>query len=255
LLSDFRVIDQALREYKEVPYDDVSIMAPCFFTDVDRAGAATTKNILFGRTSWISGLSNTLPNTVTGVSSYDIIDELVNYYLDTARFPALEAVVLAGHSAGAQMVQRYALLGKPRRLQRKLHYWVANPGSFAYLKKDRPFPDASCEGFDSWKFGLSDNFPPYGQLDRNTLVERYLNRKVHYAFGEADDGSGDNRCQARTQGRTHIERGRKFMETIDGLGGLRVGSTVDYIPNAVHSGDQMAKSERGKERVRICSSI
>jgi len=252
---DFQVSSQALKEYKDVPYDDVSIMAPCFLTDIDLAGAATPGNVLFGKTTWISGHQNTLPSNVTDVSSYDVMDELISYYLDITKFPSLETVVFAGSSAGGQMTQRYALLRKTHLLQdSRIQYWVASPGSLAWLTEERPFPNEACDGVDSWKYGLTDKLPSYTleeipRLNRRLLVERYLRRKIHYAFGDADNGPGDTRCQAVTQGASHIERGRKFLEMIDGLGGLRDGSTVDYLPGVTHSLTGLVLNEKSEERV------
>jgi len=86
-------------------------MVPCFLTDLDRIGAAVEGNIIFGHTTWVSGHKNIAPDTID-ISAYDIMDELVSFYMNTAKFPALEAVVIAGHSAGGQMTQRYAAMRK-----------------------------------------------------------------------------------------------------------------------------------------------
>ena len=123
-----------------------------------------------------------------------------------------------------------------------------------WLTPDRPVPNAACEGVDSYKYGLNDTFPAYALADANDLgrdglVQRYLPRKVHYAFGLNDNGAGDTRCQAKTQGATHLQRGRNFMSMLDGLGGLPAGSTVDYIPGVSHSGDGMVNSALGLEKV------
>jgi len=98
-------------------------MAPCYLTDMDLAGAATPGNLLFGKTTWVSGHQNTQPTTVQ-TSAYDVMDDLINYYLDKEKFPALEAVVFAGHSAGGQMTQRYAALRKTGSDENRIHYWV-----------------------------------------------------------------------------------------------------------------------------------
>jgi hypothetical protein len=45
------------------------------------------------------------------VSSYDVVDTIVTQYLyNTTKFPALQNIVVTGHSAGGQYVQRWALL-------------------------------------------------------------------------------------------------------------------------------------------------
>jgi len=134
-------MDSALKHYsQEVAYEDVSIMAPCYFAELDLAGAATEDNIIFGKTTWVSGHKNVAPANVE-ISAYDIMDELINYYLDTTRFPALEAVVFAGHSAGAQMAQRYAALKKSSAGEDRVHYWVSAILSFFVFPSSFMFPN------------------------------------------------------------------------------------------------------------------
>lgn len=259
---DWTMMDSALKEYAaEVAYEDVSIMAPCFLTDIDVAsGAATEGNILFGLTTWVSGHKNTQPSTVE-TSAYEVVDELINYYMDKEKFPALEAVVFAGHSAGGQMTQRYAALKNCGSSDEdRLHYWVGNPGSLVWLTEDRPIPNEACERVDSYKYGLNDTIPAYAlaeanELGRDGLIGRYMGRKIHYAFGLADNGAGDTRCQAQTQGMTHLERGQNFMSMVDGLGGLRETSTVDYVPDVSHNPDLMVKSAQGLEKVYFLLSF
>jgi len=89
-------------------------------------------------------------------------------------------------------------------------------------------------------------------LGREGLVERYFSRNIHYAWGLADNGPGDTRCQAVTQGATHLERGKNFVAMIDQLGGLPSTSTVDYVAGVSHQVDRMFMSPEGCNKV--CSS-
>ena len=58
-------------------------------------------------------------------------DDLLRSLDDRQRLPALAGIVLAGHSGGAQLVQRYAVLnnvdGPLRRDGLALRYVIANP--------------------------------------------------------------------------------------------------------------------------------
>jgi pimeloyl-ACP methyl ester carboxylesterase len=49
------------------------------------------------------------------VSSFRVYDDLFAWLADRSRFPALKRIVLAGHSGGGQVVQRYAILKPCRR--------------------------------------------------------------------------------------------------------------------------------------------
>ncbi|SJK99149.1 uncharacterized protein ARMOST_02436 [Armillaria ostoyae] len=265
---DWNVINNAL--YNATYHDSsirreyISVMAPCFFTQPDmQAGAAEEDVLLWGMTTWIDGKENILPSSVTNFGSFDVLDALVAYYMDTGTFPNLNTVVVGGHSAGGQMAQRYAALRKSTENDNRLHFWIgfphgilpANPGSLCWLTDDRPIPDSSCSDADQYKYGLAGNFPAYATSDTNKLgrdgiISRYNGRNLNYAWGTADNGPGDISCEAFTQGRTHLERGKNFVAMLQNLtGGIPALSTVDWIEGVSHSNEGMTNSEAGIDKL------
>jgi pimeloyl-ACP methyl ester carboxylesterase len=75
------------------------------------------------------------------LSSFDAIDSILARLADRSVFPNLAHIVLAGHSAGGQIVQRYAVVGtgtdKLTALGVRVRYVVANPSSYAYFSRER----------------------------------------------------------------------------------------------------------------------
>lgn len=70
--------------------EDISIIAPCFFTEADsKSGAVTDDTLLWRMTTWIDGKANVSPGYFK-VSSFDVLDALVSYYMDTTTFPNLK---------------------------------------------------------------------------------------------------------------------------------------------------------------------
>lgn len=122
-----------------------------------------------------------------------------------------------------------------------------------------PEYEIDCEGYDEFKYGLAGSFPGYAlgdanELGRDGLVERYRSRNIHYAWGLADDGAGDTRCQAETQGLTHLERGQYFDEMIHAMdGGLPSTQTIDYVEGVSHDDAAMMLSAEGIDKV--CHSV
>lgn len=90
--------------------------------------------------------------TGSGVSSYAVIDAMIGTLTGMSRlplgstlrrFPNLEMIVIAGHSAGGQFAHRYAATnGKGGKLgDVRMRYVVANPSSYLYLDDQRPYTD------------------------------------------------------------------------------------------------------------------
>ncbi|KAK0199477.1 hypothetical protein DFS33DRAFT_222313 [Desarmillaria ectypa] len=243
-------------------YDDpsilrkhISILGPCFFDKDDlSAGAAEEGQLLWGKTTWISGHSNVAPESISNYASFDVLDSLVAYYMNRTLYPNLEVVVVGGHSAGAQMAQRYAALRPSTDNDDRLHFWIANPGSLLWLTSDRPVSVDDCDGVDEYKYGLDSHFPDYAKTDarklgRSGIVERYNGRNMNYAWGLTDFANGDTRCQASAQGKNHITRGRNFVQMLQGMGGIPNLTTVDWAVNIGHSNEGMMTSEGGIDKL------
>ena len=60
-----------------------------------KAGAGTNTTLIFNGTTWMSGHTSIGPGSNTNVSSYDVVDDLLDYYLDKKRFPKLDVCALA----------------------------------------------------------------------------------------------------------------------------------------------------------------
>src|SRR5262249_11081773 len=160
-------------------------------------------------------------------SSFDALDAVLQKLSTPALFPALKIVVIDGHSAGGQFVQRYAILGRGEETlgQRGVHlrYVVANPSSYAYFDERRPdgaghftpFSDAACPGFNWWKYGM-DGLPRYASEKLPATWEQsYIQRDVVYFLGAEDTDpnhrSLDKSCMAEAQGPVRLSRGEAYF--------------------------------------------
>jgi pimeloyl-ACP methyl ester carboxylesterase len=167
-------------------------------------------------------------------SSFEVIDQLVEQLNNSTHFPNLKQVVVAGHSAGGQFVQRYAVLNRVEgRARLRMRYVVANPSSYMYLDElrlragatctpkggcsgeFRPYWDAAnCTTYNHYRYG-PEQLPAYAAgLSSEQLRARYVKREVTYLAGEldtrTDDASLDRACPAMAQGTQRRERAITF---------------------------------------------
>ncbi|KIK64608.1 hypothetical protein GYMLUDRAFT_240582 [Collybiopsis luxurians FD-317 M1] len=246
-------LNKATFKNSSISRSQISIMAPCFWTEADvKAGAARDDVLVWGATTWVSGHKNVGPENISHYSSFKALDSLIAYYMNRTAYPNLNTVVLAGHSAGAQMVQRYAGLRRTTAHDDRLHFWIANPGSLMWLSTDRPIPNTSCTGFDDYKYGLASDFPAYaGKLDRKSITTSYNRKIINYAWGTADNGNGDTRCQAETQGSTHYTRGQNFVNMLNNTFGWPANATVDWVQGVSHDNVGMMESDEGINKLFV----
>lgn len=198
--------------------------------------------------------------TPHGLSSFAVMDQVLSRLANRRRFPNLTGIVLAGHSAGAQYVQRYAAGGRGpiRHAGVSITYVVANPSSYLYLSPYRPdqsdqtgrrfaVPSTSC-AYDDYKYGLGHRNDYMRGLSDDTIRARYARRRVTYLLGAHDtrhDSMLDVTCAARLEGDNRLQRGTlyyRYMRTYF----PRARHDRVVVPGAGHSAHDMYDSAQGR---------
>ena len=121
---------------------------------------STTSALVWKSSQWSAGANNQYPYYSQTTSSYTVLDTLVQYFDDRTLFPNMKQIVVAGHSLGAQTVQRYAAIGKQLGTKSPVTYWVGNPNSYVWLDTNRPLSTTSCPEYDFYRDGYT-NFTEY----------------------------------------------------------------------------------------------
>ncbi len=162
---------------------------------------------------WAWG-GNSSASLAASVSSFAVLDTIVGVMTDAALYPKLRAVLVAGHSAGGQIVMRYALAsGVHETAAAALRYFPANPSSYTYLDAARPVsrapwrcgafcdnatllaqnwtfaapPPAVCPAYDAYGYGLAGHLPPYlASRGVEAMVDAFGRRDVTYLSGTSD---------------------------------------------------------------------
>ncbi|MBT2341965.1 alpha/beta hydrolase [Pseudomonas fluorescens] len=224
------------------------IIAPEFLNEQDVARHQLPNDLLrWQGNDWMAGGLSTGPNPV---SSFQVLDDIVARVSDRQQFPEVREIVIAGHSGGAQVVQRYALLahGQYRITPR---FVIANPSSYAYFDEQRPmaFDAASCPGFDQWKYGLK-NLPAYAAAQTAAQREEsYIKRDIVYLLGQQDvdpqHPALDKSCEAQTQGPYRLLRGHLFFDYLTRRHPGGLNQRLIEVPGVGHDGSGMFNSPQG----------
>ena len=218
-----------------------------------------------GGNSWRSGGFSPSHPTLT---SFDFVDELVRKLADKRNFPNLTKIVVAGHSAGGQVVTRYEMTNKVHDTKGvSITYVVANPSSYAWPAAVRPLPtgDADPVGADKealggegekvhanftfgafdvaklptynrWPAGLDGRVGYAASMSDDQLVKQLAQRPTTYLFGQVDVlplGGFDSSPTAMAQGPTRRARGEAFFKYITDT--LHANATAMIVPECGHN--------------------
>jgi pimeloyl-ACP methyl ester carboxylesterase len=220
--------------------------------------------------TWRSGgpaVSN--PN----VTSFDFLDEVLRKVARKEIFPNLKQIVITGHSAGGQVLNRYEMANQvDGKLDVPITYVVSNPSSYAWPDSTRPTDAAysvqahapgyipevpantaafrnfrgarDCKTYDQWPYGLKDRTGYTEKQTDDQLKKQLTSRPTTYLLGELDVfplGGFDGSCPAMAQGPTRLARGEAFGKFVnEKLGAHHV---VQIVPECGHNARCMFTSE------------
>lgn len=231
------------------------VIAPQFLNETDVALHPVADTVLrWQGNDWMAGGLSTAP---FALSAYGALDQIIARFGDRQQFPDLKEVVIAGHSGGAQVVQRYALLSQDQPELKaagvQVRYIVANPSSYAYFDERRPvaFNHAGCPGFNRWKYGLTD-LPVYAEGKTPAqLEENYIKRDIVYLLGQQDidpkHPALDKGCEAEAQGAYRLIRGRNYFDYLKRRHPQGLSQQLIEVPGVGHNGDGMFTSPEGQK--------
>jgi len=142
--------------------EDTVVIAPHMIDRTDKAEA----NEVVWQSSWRTGGPSVADPNQT---SFDFVDEILKKLAKKSTFPNLKAIVVAGHSAGGQFVNRYSMSNKIHdTLGVPVTYVIANPSSYAWPDATRPLAQDDADPVkakDGWSLDASAAvLPPHTQF-------------------------------------------------------------------------------------------
>ncbi len=232
--------------------DDTVVIAPHMIDRTDRA----EPNEVAWQTSWRTGgpaLSD------ASLSSFDFADEILRKLAKKAVFPNLKQIVVTGHSAGGQYVNRYAMSNKVHdTLGVAVSYVVANPSSYAWPDKVRPLPEGDAEPaaakdgwnympnanplpahtsftfgpfdaskaptYNNWPAGFENRTGYTAKLTDEQLRKQLVERPTTFLLGQVDTlplGGFDSSPNAMAQGPTRRARGEAYVKYLNEVLGAK----------------------------------
>ncbi len=236
------------------------IVVPQFLADEDIAAHGLPPAMLHWYwDDWSGGAAAHGP---IPLSSFAVIDAVLARLADRRAFPALASVVVMGYSAGGQVVQRYAVVGKGEAALAaagvRTRYVVGSPSSYLYFGPERVGEGgkigafagaAACPTFDRWKYGLAGDLPAYVGEPPAMLERRYAQREVIYLLGTADSdphhAALDISCGAEAQGPHRYARGLAYFQVMRARNPDRLNQKLWEAPGIAHESRRVLSSACG----------
>ncbi len=252
--ADNYFLDAAAAAFLAGALEDTVVIAPRIASAAGGACRDTLapNEVSFPCDVWRSGGAAPRDPTVT---SFDFTDAILRKLAAKQAFPNLKSIVVAGHSAGGQYAERYAMANAVHeKLGVPVAYVVSNPSSYAYLDPLRPTPDGSafapfsdrnnCTTYDRWPYGFESRIGYAAKLSDDQLRRQLASRPVTYLLGELDTlplAGFDSSCPAMAQGPSRRARGEAWAKYVNQKFGAH--HQVVVVPMCGHNGRCMFTSD------------
>ena len=244
-LEDSTILLAPLYPYFEDLYDHNLGDDVLYWSDIDWNAGDLSRNTQ----------SNPRPFRISSFSTLDTI-----YHRLVNNNPNLKKITLTGHSAGSQMVVRYAAGGRAESAinnpEIDYFYVPTNTPSFLYYDDNRvlnqgaevfQFGPTDCGSASQYKYGLENLNQYMTETGENQIVEKYKTTNLTYLVGQYDFGGQTSTCARMVQGNSRLLRTHVYFSYIGYFYGDTVYSTQKMVevPSAYHEFEQIVFTECG----------
>ncbi|QDU80782.1 hypothetical protein Pla110_25170 [Polystyrenella longa] len=230
-----------------------AVITPQFQTEEDSPQA---DEYYWSSGGWKQGHYSKPKKEFPRISSFGVVATLIQQCeQESGPFPNLKSVILIGHSAGGQFLNRFAA-----RFPQNTNDFVSeqiivlNPSSYLYLDNRRKDSkgvfrswDESPEPYNEYKYGLDKRNGTMSVLTVEKTKNIMSANLIHYLTGTEDveqDEFLEQSLPAKIQGLNRYDRWYTYREYVALFPDWKANATFQSVPNVGHSSAQMFASRQ-----------
>ena len=181
------------------------------------------------------------------ISSFEVIDQIINKLADKTHFPVLDEIIVTGQSSGGRFTHSYAAANRVESSHSDINFeYIVSQNQFFYyptneridVTTNNLYIPTGCNGINYWPYGYLTAPPYVSVLEKSEFNTRFINRNIIYLLGSGtgNDSSLNSSCQATLSGPNRYQRGENMFRYMN----LKYGNDHNHkkvvIPGITHDG-------------------
>lgn len=227
--------------------DNTVLIAP-FFRNVATNSA---DDFYWSSTGWRDGK---LSNNSNKISSFEVLDEIIEQLVDAEHFPVLDQIIITGQSSGGRFTHVFAPSNKSHELYPniKFDYVVSESQYFYYPDGQRInegtnqlYTPTGCSGYDIWPFGFNVTPEYLAGVTETNFNQKFITRTITYLLGNgtgSDPTLNTNNCSATLLGSSRYQRGENMFQYMELVYGATHNHSKTIANGITHNGSAIYQS-------------
>lgn len=241
--------------------ENLLIISPAFY----RKDKTRLQDVVLWQTDPFWGNNRALYlNKETTLSAFEVLDHMIIHILSSGNFPNIKQIVILGHSAGGQFVNRYAASNTfMDKYPLPVKFLVTAASSYIYFSPKRandasrthfetPYPKKPA--YNQWGYGVKKlyGFHKKYAVTAEKMQKRYPNLRIRYLVGSEDvhlSNTLDMNTEAMLQGLNRKQRAITYYNHLQDHFGPDITQRQDFfiIDGVGHSAKDLIESDKGRE--------
>jgi hypothetical protein len=227
--------------------ENTVLIAP-FFRNV---AASSADDFYWSSTGWRDGK---LSNNSNKVSSFEVLDKIIEQLADAEHFPVLDQIIITGQSSGGRFTHVFAPSNRSHELYPNIKFdYVVSESQYFYYPDGQRIDESTnqlytptgCAGYGIWPFGFNVAPEYLAGVSETNFNQKFITRPITYLLGNgtaSDPTLNLNNCSATLLGSSRYQRGENMFQYMELVYGATHNHSKTIANGITHNGSAIYQS-------------
>jgi hypothetical protein len=227
--------------------ENTVLIAPFF----RNTATSSADDFYWSSTGWRDGK---LSNNSNKISSFEVLDKIIEQLADAEHFPVLDQIIITGQSSGGRFTHVFAPSNKSHELYPNIKFdYVVSESQYFYYPDGQRIDESTnqlytptgCAGYGIWPFGFNVAPEYLAGVSETNFNQKFITRPITYLLGNgtaSDPTLNLNNCSATLLGSSRYQRGENMFQYMELVHGATHNHSKTIANGITHNGSAIYQS-------------